>query len=134
MPMQVELLQLAEWHHNDHGVWQLKGLKLSVGPSQYLLQDGRRLAAVRARLRLNRCSLNASLAQRRLVADPNCVVCAVPETVEHCLLECPQYAALRHNCAAALNFLGLPLNFATVLGCLDGVGPGTRRSALAASG
>jgi hypothetical protein len=130
----VEGERLERWARSPHGVWQLKGLKLTPGPSEYLLEDGRRLAAVRARLRLNRCSLNASLAQRRLVLDPNCTVCAVPETVEHCLLECPRYEAPRRECAAALDFLRLPLNFATVLGSVYDRGPEQRRSALAATG
>lgn len=130
----VELKQLLEWHASDHGVWQLKGLKTATGPAPYLLQDTRRLSAVRARLRLNRCSLNASLAERKLTADPNCAVCAVPETVEHCLLVCPQFAAMRQQCAAALDFLGLPLNFGIVLGA-DDVSPAVKqRSALVATG
>jgi len=104
-----------------------------VGPSAYLFHDGRRLSAVRARLRLNRCSLNASLAERKITPDPNCAACAVPETVEHCLLVCPQFAAARQQCTAALDFLSLPLNLATVLGSEPGPGP-TLRSALAATG
>ena len=70
--------------------------------------------------------------------DPSCAVCAVPETVEHCLLVCPQFAAPRQQCAAALDFLGLPLNFAVVLGGDDlGVGPDivvNKPSTLAATG
>lgn len=130
----VELKQLLEWQASNVGVWQLKDLKLTTGPASYLRHDGRRLAAVRARLRLNRCSLNASLAERKVIPDAGCGVCAVPETVEHCLLVCPQFAALRQQCAAALDYLGLPLNIAIVLGA-DGVSPASKqRSALVATG
>jgi len=131
----VELKQLLLWQSSDVGIWQLKALKLSAGPSAYLLHDGRRTAAVRARLRLNRCSLNASLAERKITADPNCAVCAVPETVEHCLLDCPVFTAARQQCRAALDFLGLDLSFGMVLGAVESITPAERRrSALAATG
>src|SRR6185436_14750454 len=131
---QLQRHQWQEWQSNDIGCWQLKGLKLSSGPSLYLLHDGRRLATLRARLRFNRCSLRASLAERRLSADPNCEVCAVPETVEHCLLVCPRYTIARQECAAALDLHRLPLTLASALGSLDDAGPGVRRAALATTG
>jgi hypothetical protein len=115
----VEQQQLLSWQADDAGSWQLKGLKLRTGHSPYLLHDGRRLSAIRARLRLNRCSLNASLAERRVTEDPNCAACGVPETVEHCLLDCPIYAGPRRQCEAALDRGGLRLSYAVLLGADD---------------
>ena len=95
---------------------------------------------MRARLRLNRCSLNASLAERGLRGDPpdpNCALCAVPETVDHCLLQCPRYDAPRRECRAALDYLGLPLTLPTVLGSTEAYPsqpPDLCRQALIATG
>ena len=130
----VELQQLQDWQSSNVGVWQLKALKLTTGPAPYLLHDSRRLSAVRARLRLNRCSLNASLAERKITPNPSCTVCGVPETVEHCLLFCPQFSAPRQQCSAALDCLRLPLNFAIVLGADDVQPAVVQRSALAVTG
>ena len=130
----MELRQLLDWHASDSGVWLLKGLKLQPGPASYLLHDGRKLSTIRARLRLNRCSLNASLAERRITGDPNCDVCQVPETVEHCLLVCPRYAAPRQQCTSALNLLGLQPNLAVLLGADESCPTNSLRPTLIATG
>src|SRR4051812_43060381 len=63
----------------------------------------RKTASTRARLRLDRASLNASLAQRRVVPDKLCPECKNPEeTVEHCLCVCPRYNAERKQCTVKL--------------------------------
>src|SRR3954453_5904930 len=92
---------------------------LAHGVSEYLLVDDRRTAAIRARLRHDRSSLNASLAIRRVIADPNCASCGVPETNEHCLLDCPAFAVPRLQCSLGLSMLSVDLDLSSVLGDVD---------------
>src|SRR4051794_517171 len=63
--------------------------------------------------------LNASLAIRRVIADPNCASCGVPETNEHCLLDCPAFAVPRLQCSLGLSMLSVDLDLSSVLGDVD---------------
>jgi hypothetical protein len=121
--------QLDAWRFSDSGSSLLKGCKLQSGTSLYLLRESRRLTAVRARLRLERSSLNSSLFQRRITADPSCPECkANDETVQHCLLECPRYEMHRQNCRNGLSVLNLPLDLPTLLGDNEQIQPAARRT------
>jgi hypothetical protein len=115
----VEQWQWDVWGSAPGGPSQLKGVKLAHGVSEYLLVDDRRTAAIRARLRHDRSSLNASLAIRRVIADPNCASCGVPETNEHCLLDCPAFAVPRLQCSLGLSMLSVDLDLSSVLGDVD---------------
>src|SRR5262245_47932264 len=64
--------ELDQWADSPAGSNALKGLKAAPGPSQYLLYDLRHVSPLRARLRFGRSSLNASLAERKIMPDPNC--------------------------------------------------------------
>ena len=112
--------QLDSWAADQKGSNSLKGLKLKAGPSKYLLTDPRHISPLRARLRLDRSSLNASLALRRVVASPLCQTCNVPETTEHCLLHCPTFAAARQACKDRLANLYANFDMPTLLGCILG--------------
>jgi hypothetical protein len=108
--------QMQEWRFGETGSKYLKGCKLVAGPSLYLLRDTRRVTAIRARLRLDRPSLNASLAQRRVVTSKTCPECkASEETIEHCLLECPRYANARQTCRSELAAIQMTFDLPTIL-------------------
>jgi hypothetical protein len=115
----VDQWQWDNWGGAAGGPLQLKGVKLWHGVSEYLLVDDRRTAVIRARLRHDRSSLNASLASRRVVPSPNCSACGIPETSEHCLLQCPRFALPRLLCTLGLSVLAADFNLATVLGDVD---------------
>ena len=111
----VDQWQLDQWSDAKEGSKQLKALKTQAGPSGYLLADDRRLSAVRARLRFDRASLNASLAQRCVVPDASCPHCGQVDSVEHCLLECKRFASQRNDLDLELQREGEQLSLATVL-------------------
>lgn len=110
--------QQKRWWFSDNGPGSLKGLKCKAGPSYYILHErNRRLQAIRARLRFDRASLNASLNQRRVIGydSPLCATCNMADTIDHCLLECKSYDAERKAANAEFNRHGLQLNLDTVL-------------------
>jgi hypothetical protein len=111
----VDQWQLDNWSEVKEGSKLLKGLKTQAGPSSYLLSDERRLSAVRARLRFDRASLNASLAQRSVLANANCPTCGQIDTVEHCLLECPRFLRQRNDLDMELQPIGEDVTLATIL-------------------
>jgi len=92
----------------------MKGIKLSPGASEYLFVDDRRTSALRARLRHDRSSLKASLADRRVEPSPNCPTCGVPEDNDHCVLICPNFAIPRLRCTTRLSRIGQPLKSSAV--------------------
>ena len=72
-----------------------------IQPAEWLLYDSRHVAAIRARLTLNRSALRAVLHSRNpdprpeLRRCPHCGPDAPAETVVHALAECPAYAPQR---------------------------------------
>jgi hypothetical protein len=73
-------------------------------PPMYLLSEPRPTAVLRARLRLNRHHFNELLYRAgQQVQSPFCAVCpSEPESVDHILLECPQFHAARQRLRAEL--------------------------------
>jgi len=126
----IDKLQFDVWVFDSSTANHLKGIKLNYGTSSYLLHDSRAICNVRARLRFDKASLHASLAQRRIVQDPNCALCHVPETVEHCILHCQRFDNLRTTCKSALLAQNIPFNIATVLGDTTGLSPALTRHLL----
>jgi len=60
-------------------------------------------ASVISRLRFNRARLNQSLNKRRVSPTDKCPTCLdVVETVEHVVMYCPRYDALRFSCFCSL--------------------------------
>jgi hypothetical protein len=112
----IEQAQFDSWKFESKLTTDLQGVKQSPGTSLYMLRDTRPVCNLRARLRFNRCGLNASLAQRRVVPSPLCLMCGVDETVEHCLLECDSYDIVRNTCKNRLEAETLPMNLAVILG------------------
>ena len=87
--------------------------KLLIPPEKaasYILSEPRPVARLRARIRLNRPSFNASLFKRRLVPTPTCPNCEAAEDIEHVLLECHAYDPARYQLVAALKSLVNPTN------------------------
>jgi hypothetical protein len=112
--------QLDNWRFDTSGAKTLKGSKLTAGLSLFLLRDERRLGSVRARLRLERSSLNSSLVQREITADPTCPQCkAANETTDHCLMECKQYENERKICFAELQRIGVQPEVSRLLGNVE---------------
>jgi hypothetical protein len=130
----IDSWQHQDWFFADTGSKSLKGLKISPGPSLYLLRDPRQLSAIRARLRFDRSSLNKSLFDRKVVPDPACPTCKMPETTEHCLLFCPRFDVQRQLCQQRLADLQLPFTLATLLGSTDHVNNRLQDSVLSISG
>ena len=60
-------------------------------------------SSIVSRLRFNRARLNQSLHKRRCSITPMCTTCNTPETVEHVVMDCPRYDAIRFNCLCALS-------------------------------
>lgn len=110
----------------------VKLIKLNPGTSDYLLHDNRRVSAVRARLRHDRASLALSLHIRRVEGfpSPNCPDCLMPESVEHCLLECKRLNAERLALKAQLDELQVPVNLDIVLGHINDLPVAKRLSVL----
>ena len=71
-------------------------------PASYLMIEPRFIARLRARIRLNRPSFNASLSTRRIVFSDTCPHCESREDIQHVLLECYAYEAARHRLQNAL--------------------------------
>jgi hypothetical protein len=98
-----------------------------LGPPEqtasYILIEPRRIARLRARIRLNRPSFNASLFTRRIVSNSTCPFCASHEDVQHVLLECHAYAAARLRLSNALWSLAIDDENAgwSLFGSLPGV-------------
>jgi hypothetical protein len=105
-----------DWLFKSAGSKTLKALKPRPGLSQHLLLDDRVVCSLRSRLRLNRSSLNASLAERKVVPSALCSLCGVPESTEHCLLVCPRYAVARDKCREQLQNLGVAMTIDALLG------------------
>lgn len=90
----------------------LRSIKFEPGLSPYLRRDGRKLASIRARLRLDRAKLNVSLHRRDLIDHPYCDYCKTQnryyepdETPEHLLLQCRMTASARRNLSDDLRLL-----------------------------
>ena len=61
-------------------------------------------ASIVSRLRFNRARLNQSLHKRHVSPTDKCPTCpGIVETVEHVLMSCPRYDALRFRCFCALS-------------------------------
>ena len=61
-------------------------------------------ASIVSRLRFNRARLNQSLHKRHVSPTNKCPTCPdVVETVEHVVMSCPRYDALRFHCFCALS-------------------------------
>ena len=80
-------------------------------PPTYLLSESRPSAILRARLRLNRHHFNELLYRAgRQVQSPFCAYCpSAPESVDHILLECPQFHVARQRLRDELTACDLPL-------------------------
>jgi hypothetical protein len=112
-----------------------KSLRTSPGVAAYVLSDPRPVAALRARLRLNRASLNSVLYRYRSVPSPACDRCQHPnEDVEHVLLHCPSFAVPRAVCSDVLSRLNLSLSVSRIIGDLSDLSPATAKAVLTASG
>lgn len=80
--------------------------KLLIPPEKtasYILTEPRPIARLRARIRLNRPSFNASLFKRRLASTPKYPHCQSAEDIEHVLLECHAYDPAPHRLINALS-------------------------------
>lgn len=79
-------------------------------PASYILSETRPTAVLRARLRLNRHHFNEHLHHAGKQAEtPFCPYCpSVSESVDHVLLECPQYHAFRQRLRDELIACDLP--------------------------
>lgn len=95
----------------------LRTIKFDPGLSPYLLKDSRKVASIRARFRLDRAKLNASLHQRNLSDTDICAFChsqnsriREPETPEHLLLHCRLTRNARKNLIDDLRDLHPHLN------------------------
>jgi hypothetical protein len=115
----IDNWQHQAWFFAETGSKSLKGVKPTAGQSLYLLRDSHQLSAIRARLRLNRSSLNQSLFERKVVPDPACPTCHLPETTEHCLLYCPAFDTDRQLCQQRLAAYRLQPTLATLLGSVE---------------
>jgi hypothetical protein len=100
----------------------LLSIKQDPGLSPHLRKDPRDIAAIRARLRLDRAKLNASLADRKIVPSPLCGFCLQHrhgrriETPDHVLLSCPRYRAARRTLQDLLTERHLDLSLPLLLG------------------
>jgi hypothetical protein len=112
-----------------------KFLRESAGVAEYVLRDPRSVAALRARIRLNRASINAVLYRYRSVPSPACDRCKSPiEDVEHVLLHCPTFALARSVCSDSLYRLNLSLSVPRLIGDNSDLPAATNQALLAASG
>jgi len=123
------------WNEDKDPSLPLLALKVGhTGLSAYLRHDDKVTASRRARLRLDRSGLRASLAQRRLAASAACPDCgAGTDDAEHALLLCPRQAAARQVCEAALAACGRALNFGLAMGQVEQLPPRLQQTALAAT-
>ena len=120
-PKLLRRAQHNAWLFDAGGPQSLKAVKLRPGISQHLMLDDRVVCTMRARLRFNRSSLNASLAERKVTSDARCQNCGVPETTEHCLLYCQLHDTGRAACQQLLAAMNVPFGVDTVLGSPDAV-------------
>jgi hypothetical protein len=102
-----------DWKKEGKGN-SLQALRAKPGRAWYLKKDSRAVAALRARLRLDRSALNDSQFRRGMLSEaaadcPSCVP-SVPETTEHALLHCSLFDSDRAACARDLGVaLSVPI-------------------------
>ena len=106
----------ASWQSRKEGKL-LRMFKTTAAPSAYLSISSRSAASLRARLRLDRSTLNESRLRRGMPVNPNCTSCGVPEDLDHVLLSCPRFAAARTACQTALRILNQPFTTPSLLAC-----------------
>jgi hypothetical protein len=116
----------------------------SIRPSFYLKVDPLSIARLRARLRLGRARLAASLFVRGISSSPSpssspssplcphppCRLAGANETREHVLLDCPLYDAIRDRIHAVMlrqPSLQREMNIEDALGAVEGRGSGSDR-------
>ena len=120
-PKQIMYDQLhQQWQQSDGGKI-LKEIKKKPSKSWYLYLEPRRIHIYRAQLRFNRCNWNESLYKRKLTNSPYCRYpsCSQQhknESVQHVLLECPQFQTQRRELKIQLKHFKLKLTLQTILG------------------
>ena len=100
-------------------VVSLKQSKKFQGLPRYLI------AAI-VGMRVHQSSLNADLNQCALIPSPNCA-CGQPETVEHYLTGCPNYASQRAPLQTAVAAAGVTFSASTILSIGFGTHPSSRQ-------
>ena len=90
----VKAIWQKEWDESEKGrlCWAIHPCVGSIASLDKFKKNEQ--VAIR-RIRLGKCRLNAYLHQYNLHETGECSVCQVPETIEHLILFCPQYATER---------------------------------------
>lgn len=105
-------------HHSDPDHAKVfKHIKGEPGMSRFLSHDSRRVATLRARLRLDRSTLSESQCRRGMTTDPMCPWCPhQEETLEHALLECKYYNSIRAIAHQGFQHAAVSLSVRSLLG------------------
>ena len=121
-PKEIMYDQLhQQWQQSDGGKI-LKQIKKKPSKSWYLYLEPRHIHVYRSQLRFNRCNWNQSLYNRKLTNSPYCRYYScnqqhIHESVEHVLLECPQFQSQRRELKSQLKQqFKLKLTLQSILG------------------
>lgn len=100
---------------------QLGHIKDGDGPSRWARFKNRKIDCAITRLRIGHTGLNAHLARLNLIESPMCRWCpAIPETVDHLILECQCHEIARNKLRSMLRAKGI--RAMTLQTLLDGAG------------